>query len=277
MKTVCIKTNNNDNINYLLTELEDFGLKNVYYSCKKFAHYNNIIIHYKGDDIELFYTKLSTLLSFLIIDNFENLLLKKILYTEYFYFNIDEINEILKNCYELLEDDSEFEFENRQLILFEIFYKYLLENKKLFLNGFVNFRLKNYILYLDNVIDTAVNKYIIEKEYTEFVSLLKYYISSQYSKIDCVHLIHTYNKFVLLDNNENIIDTTDYMNNNKYISDISFSANDYILNALLELIPEKIIVHVENDYKDEFLNTLCLIFDGRLSFNNDYSSLKEFI
>ncbi len=54
MKSICIKTNNSDLIQYLLNELNDLELEQVYFSCRKFKHYNNIIIHYKGLDNNLF-------------------------------------------------------------------------------------------------------------------------------------------------------------------------------------------------------------------------------
>ncbi len=43
MKSICIKTNNSDLIQYLLNELNDLELELVYFSCRKFKHYNNII------------------------------------------------------------------------------------------------------------------------------------------------------------------------------------------------------------------------------------------
>ncbi len=55
MKSICIKTNNSDLIQYLLNELNDLELELVYFSCRKFKHYNNIIIHYKGLDNNLFF------------------------------------------------------------------------------------------------------------------------------------------------------------------------------------------------------------------------------
>jgi hypothetical protein len=90
-----------------------------------------------------------------------------------------------------------------------------------------------------------------------------------------VHLINNYDNFILLDNCNNEIDLSHYMLANKYVSDISFSSNDYILNALLELIPEKIIVHLEYNYKDEFLDTLKLIFDGRIVFCSEASTQQN--
>lgn len=36
MKSICIKTNNSDLIQYLLNELNDLELELVYFSCRKF-------------------------------------------------------------------------------------------------------------------------------------------------------------------------------------------------------------------------------------------------
>lgn len=277
MNSICIKTNNNKIINYLLNELENFKLKDVYFSYKFFSKYNNIIIHYKGENSELFYTKLSTVLSYLVIDFFEKNIIKRILHTEFFYFSNFEINEIIKIFYNLIEPSEDFNFQNRKLILFNIFYNYVTVNKNLYLSGFITFKTKSYINVLNELIDTSVNKFIIEKEYNEFISILKYYISSQFSKTKIIHIVHYYDKFVILDENQNPIDTNIYTLNNKYISDISFSDNDYILNALLELIPEKIIVHTELNFYDEFLNTLKLIFENRIIFCSDNTLFKELL
>ena len=54
--------------------------------------------------------------------------------------------------------------------------------------------------------------------------------------------------------------------NTKYLSDISFSSNDYVLNALLTILPNKIFVHLGNYSPDEFINTLMLIFEDKIVF-----------
>ena len=77
MKSICIKTNNSDLIQYLLNELNDLELEQVYFSCRKFKHYNNIIIHYKGLDNNLFLNKICSILSLLILDELEETFLKK--------------------------------------------------------------------------------------------------------------------------------------------------------------------------------------------------------
>ena len=45
MKSLCIKTNNSNLLQYLLNELKHFELPDICFSLRKFKHYNNIIIH----------------------------------------------------------------------------------------------------------------------------------------------------------------------------------------------------------------------------------------
>ena len=125
MNSLCIKTNNEDILKYLQNEISEFNMLNVFYSMNEFKSYKNIIIHYKGIDNELFYTKLATILSYLVIDYFENEIIKNILNTNYFYFDNLEFKKIFDLCTENLCDGNEFSFQNRQLLLFDTFYEYI--------------------------------------------------------------------------------------------------------------------------------------------------------
>ena len=79
-----------------------------------------------------------------------------------------------------------------------------------------------------------------------------------------LHLIYQNKECILLDSNYNVISTESFLLDAKYLSDISFSSNDYTLNALLNLLPKKLNIHlIDND--DEFIETLKLIFDNRVS------------
>ena len=131
------------------------------------------------------------------------------------------------------------------------------------LDGFVRFRLPDYEETLEEIVDFAVNQFIIEKEYTEFVSLLKVYVNSEPSKCDFVHLIYHNEKPILLDSNKNIIKTELNLMNAKYLSDISFSSSDMVLNTLLSILPRKIYIHLI-DEADEFISTLQLIFENKI-------------
>ena len=274
MKSICIKTNNSDLLDYLFNEFKLIDSDNVCFSCNQFKNYKNIIIHYTGSDLKDFINKVSSILSYLVIDEFEESLVKNLILKNYFYFDSLERRKILNIYFDICSEDFSNYFEKKFDLLFHYFYDFLIENKVLFLTGFINFRLNDYLNLLEEFVDEAVNVYIVEKEYLEFVSLLKVYISSQVSNIDVVHLIYSDENSLLLDDSKNVISFSKDLLKTKYLSDISFSKNDYILNTLLNLLPKKIYIHIVNNYVDEFINTLSLIFENRVVLCDDCDICK---
>lgn len=269
MSSLCIKTNNEKILTYLQNEFSEFNMFNVFYSKNEFKSYKNIIIHYKGIDTELFYSKLATIFSYLVIEYYENDIIKKFLYNNYFYFDNCEKKKILNLCIENL-CDVDFSVHNRQLNLFETFYNYISTHHSIVLSGFINFRLQTYQKILEDVVDFSVNEFIIEKEYLEFVSLLNLYINSQPSLTKNIHLISTDQDTILLDENKKFITIDKNILNAKFLSDVSFSNNDYILNTLLNLLPKKIYLHLISPFANsDFINTLQLIFENRIEICND--------
>ena len=122
---------------------------------------------------------------------------------------------------------------------------------------------------LQKIVDNAVNSFILEKEYNEFISLLKMYINSEPCVENTLHLVYSSEFTIILDENKNIIDNSRDAFNAKFLSDISFSTNDYTLNTLLTLLPKKIYVHLLDNKIDEFITTLSLIFEKRLEICAD--------
>ena len=271
MKSLCIKTNNSDLLNYLLNELKDLKLDNVCFSLCQFKHYKNIIIHYTGENEKLFLEKISSILSLLVIDELEESFINKIILDYYFYFDSNERKDILNLCFDIMSNDFSDIFDKKFNILHNIFYNFLLNNRNLYLQGFTNFRLKPYFKILDDIVSEAVNCFVVEKEYLEFVSLLKLYINSQDSTCNLVHLIYSSHEedSILLDENKEIIDTSNNNLNAKFLSDISFSNNDYTLNTLLTMLPKEIYIHLIDDYIDDFVNTLIAIFENRVHICTD--------
>ena len=143
------------------------------------------------------------------------------------------------------------------------------------LEGFIHFRLPDYKQTLEEIVDFAVNQFIIEKEYTEFIHLLKVYIDSKEPQTKLVHLIYTNGESILLDENKNVIVLDDYIFNAQYLSDISFSSNDFALNTLLSLLPKKIEIHLIS-VEDEFIQTLKLIFSNRISICTDCNICRTY-
>lgn len=278
MKSICIKMTNSNVIEYLLEKLSSSELENVYFSCKKFKIYTNIIVHFKGKNEKSFIKNISQILADLVLELYEQKLIKMLIKNEYFYFDHFEQCKIAENTYDDLYDLEETIHtpELRFKILTNCFYEYLNSNHSIVLKGFINFRIKKYLEILLEQIDKSVNKYIIEREYVEFIALLKTYVNSEPSSIDVVHLLYNNFKPTLLDKNHNVIKIDDDTLNSKYLSDISFSSNDYALNTLLNLVPKKIYIHLLDGESDEFINTIKLIFEDRVEFSSDYNKqIKE--
>ena len=275
MKSFCIKNNNNLILDYLLNKFMNIDLENTYISKNSFKYYKNIIVHYNGKNEDIFIYKMSNILTQCILKFYENNNIKRIINTDYFYFEPNEKKIIFNNCLELLNSKDTIEYENRKEKIFICVYEYVKENKFFILDGFVNFRLFEYTSLLEELVDIAVNKFVIDKEYKEFIELLQNYIATQKSKSNIIHLIYTESNPILLDENQNVLAYNSEMKQPKYLSDISFSSKDYCLNALLNLLPKKIIVH-ELIEEDEFVETLKLIFGNRLIVCKECNICKTF-
>lgn len=275
MKSFCIKTNNKQIINYLLKNIETSSLENIYYINRKFKSYENVIIHYTGNSISIFLGFLSDLLTECIMLYYEPILLKRIINFNYFYFDELEKKMINENCYHhiMAEEDSTLKYRKDEI--FTCLLSYINENKSVILDGFVTFRLENYHKTLEEIVDFGVNQYIIEKEYIEFINLLKMYIDSKEPESSLVHLVYTNGESILLNQEKHVISLDDNIFHAKYLSDISFSSNDYALNALLTLLPKKIEVHLLG-YEDEFIHTLKLIFGSRISICTDCNICRTY-
>ena len=271
MKSFCIKTNNQTIINYLLNEFTNMDLEEVYISNHSFKNYDNIILHYTGENIDVFYDTVCKILSICILIFFEKKLLKNIIDYNYFYFEPDEKAKILETSIEMFDILNEDTY-IRYKCLHESLQLYLNENKAMILEGFIRFRLKDYMEILDYTVDKAVNQFIIDREYTEFVNVLQFYIATKTeSNAPKVHLIYTKTDSFLIDENKNLIKTDNSLSSPKYLSDITFSNNDYILNTLLNILPSKLTIHLVDKDCDEFITTLKLIFENKVSVCTDCS------
>ena len=276
MKSICIKLSGQKTTKYLLEQLNNFEIDNVFFSYKKFKLYHNIIIHYKGKKEDLFFKGLSEMLSSFIINYYEENIIKSLIKSEYFYFDKIEQQKIFNIVVQDLYDNDESIFlpKDRKNLIYSKLYNYIISNHSILLKGFINFRIKEYFDSLLEQIDKSVNKFIVEKEYTEFISILKLYVNSENSNVNEVHLIYQNIKPILLDDNKNNINLENDLLNRKYLSDISFSNNDYVLNTLLNLLPKKINVHLIDENPDEFINTIKLIFENRVHLCTDCSICK---
>lgn len=271
MKSFCFKTNNTQVLNYLLNRIQEIDFENLIYSQNQFKIYKNITIHYRGNNNNKFYNFLTELIGEVVIEFYEEKILKQLINYNYFYFDEYEKNKILENCMQLIEP----EMYNTKLLDNKNIKEYVKENKAMILDGFVYFRLRAYLEYLDEVVDSGVNQFVIEKEYREFISLLRVSVESKVPEYNLLHLIYINGESILLDEKRNIVSVSENIYNAKYLSDISFSSNDFALNTLLCLLPRRVEIHLIDD-EDEFINTLKLIFEGRVTICKDCDICKTY-
>ena len=67
MVSICIKENNQELQNYIVNEIKESKINDICFSRHCFKVYQNIIIHYKGNDLETFFNFLSKTVSNAII------------------------------------------------------------------------------------------------------------------------------------------------------------------------------------------------------------------
>ena len=158
MKSICIKTISEDKVNFLIKQFEKLTI-NIYLSSYRFKVYDNVIIHYQGEETELFYNSVAEIIKNCIEKYYEEDFIKKELKNNYFYLDDIEQDYILKITKRILElPDDKIGYKNK--ILKKIIINYLKENKAIILEGFVNFRVKDYKEVLDNIIEVSVYSYL---------------------------------------------------------------------------------------------------------------------
>ena len=205
MVSLCIKTNNNTAIDYLMVNIAKINLDDIVFVKKNFSKYTNIIIHYRGNNIPEFYKELASVITNCIIDKYEDSIIYKLLLLNYFYFDEIDMNIIKNNCKLLIENKHsntvsvETNIANRTKYLWASVLRYISYNKSIFLDGFITFRTGEYINCLDEILDFAVSQFVVNREYAEFIEMLKIYISSRTPCTEIIHLIYLNGEAILLD------------------------------------------------------------------------------
>lgn len=259
MISICLKSSNINLLNSLEQLLDKVSFEQIYYSQRKFKIYNNLIIHYLGNDVNEFYNVFSDLISSFTINHFEKKFIQQQLNFDFFYFSADEKESIKSSAFKNL--NQPINIQQKKNIIKNCTLEFFTQNSQCILDGFINFRLYNYQNFINLILEKTINDYVIKKEYIEYVDLLYEYIHIQPSQTPSLHLVYSENIKLLLDDSKNII--TDTSSSKIYLSDISFSSNDFILNSLLSLLPQKLYIHLENNQDDNFITFLKSIFNDR--------------
>lgn len=253
--SIAIPKGNNENTKELLNRLGNE------FSAEIFVNLNNIICNLSlSDNFTL--SDLSSILSEMILINYENKLIDKIIYTNYYYLKNSEKKDILKHTSKYLSSSNNNYFSKRKDLIKEKINNYLIGNDHITLEGFVNFRLQEYISELEEIVERATDDFFVEKEYEEFIKLLKYFVSIQPCKEEVIHLIINAPKNYTIFNGKKE-DITEYCRE-RFLSNISgdiINYDDLLVSSLITMSPKKIYIHNEkNTNNEELMNTIKNVF-----------------
>ncbi|MDF2626981.1 MAG: hypothetical protein K0R39_812 [Symbiobacteriaceae bacterium] len=212
-------------------------------------------------------------LSDVIVEKWEQELIRRTIRGSYYYFSHDEQGQIAEQTGRLLsagagpvETDQLYKVTRKAQILHRL-RDYLENADELVLEGFVTFRLRDYIEEVEDAVDRAVDDFLMEREYKEFVRLLKYFVDVQEPRMDHVHvLIRPEGSFKLVDDQGCAI-RSEYLE--EFVVEMVESEVNYedlLISALITLAPRAVTVHaVPSVERDESIETILGVFDERVT------------
>jgi len=217
---------------------------------------------------------IANVVSDVILNNWEKVLLLDIIRQNYYYFSPEEQQMIYSAALKLLNhggettDESFVQYLSRKSLILQKLLEYLHSNDRLIVEGFIKFRLKDYLQELSSAADRAVDDFMLEKEYKEFIKLLKYFVEIQEPRLELVQvLMQPAGTFKLLDgNNRNI--SNDYLDGFLFdTGEPEINYEDLLISALITIAPKTIILHFpENKPSNKVSETINSVFGERVRY-----------
>ena len=214
-------------------------------------------------------------LSEVIVNDWEETLIRKFIRDNYSYFSKEEQDRVYEFVVKALDgylagDKDLFHKVTRKGKVLAKLVDYLNRHNELVLEGFVTFRLKEYVEELQESVDRAVDDYLMEKEYREFIRLLKYFVDAQESKMEEVHVFVRSGEPFRLSDGEGKPVAREYLDDLILeVSEEGADCEDLLISSLITLAPKKIVLHMPGEIKESAaIETLRRIFGDRLSICN---------
>jgi len=282
MTTIGIKKENVQVKNYILSKLgslnkenldivfEDYNKSDILFikCCLKEGFLSGIKNNKSNNDL---IRNIATILSDVIINNYEYLLIKKVIDDYYIYITEHEKDQIFKFANNIIKsDDSIYDGclykQLRKTMIKEIILDYLKTENLIILDGFIKFRLNEYKKELYLVVDRAFKEFVAQKEYDEFIKLLRYFVEIQDSKIDEIHIVADERfGYVLLDEKKrkiNIENDEDLINES---SGKGLNNDDFLISSLISIAPKKVYLHnIDGFSNKELVKTIQNVFCDRI-------------
>ena len=211
-------------------------------------------------------------LASLILTDYEDALMGRVISANYFYFTAPEKKEIMQKAAGYLNRKKSDKLYNKKLkdIIYKKLCEYFEGENEIIVDGFVTFRLNDYKLEIGSIIDHAVDDYLVDREYKEFISLLKYFISLQPVMFDNINIIaNEAGDYSIYDDRGGAVrvDFIDEQSGDFLYSELT--RDDLLVSRLMTIAPKSLVIHNRKYIKNkELLNTLMNIFENKLTFCN---------
>lgn len=213
--------------------------------------------------------RLARVLSDLILNHWQGLLLKDMIRENYYYFDKEEKRSIFRYAKHRLGDRKDSSSVSlcsglRQKIMGKLL-EFLSQHNQIVVEGFIRFRLKEYVQALEEAVEKAVDDFLMEKEYREFIHLLRYFVEVQEPRVNLVHLLQEGSGvFQLYDECCQAI-RMDYFENlfcNMAQEELNY--DDVLISTLITLAPRRVVVHRLKDCRSTLLDTIRHVFGERV-------------
>jgi putative sporulation protein YtxC len=187
-------------------------------------------------------------LSDLIIEDWEGMLVRKIIRQNYQHLSPEEQDAVFGNVEDSLEDTSGsrgiiWRITRKAKVLNKLL-EYLDLNDVLILDGFVTFRLKDYLEELEEVVDQAVDEYLLDREYQEFIKLLRHFAGLQEPKAERIHVfLRPEGNFRMRDQNGRIIEDEFLSHCARDLVGEGIECEDVLISSLVTLAPSRVVIH----------------------------------
>ncbi len=156
-------------------------------------------------------------------------------------------------------------FKENNDIVAERISEYLVSNKELNIEGFVNFRLKDFLNDFDNLINFYQQSYDVESEYFDFICTLKECMNySSEERFEELHIVNCKGiSYILNSKGEDITDSC--IKKYTFDCDDSVTRDDKIVSTLITMCPKVLHLHSNKFSATPVLyDTLKAIFACRI-------------
>ena len=145
-------------IEYLMTTFEKLPVNFCISNCH-FKIYDNVIIHDMDRNESEFYEIAAIVLKSAIERFYEKEIIRKCVKQNYFYLSEMEQEYVLKISHQIMNlPDNKIGYKNKMLK--NLVKKYIMENKAIVMDGFMNFRTQEYKDLLDNIVEVSVVSFL---------------------------------------------------------------------------------------------------------------------